>query len=150
MRRFRHLRFWGIDVELFNRPRRVCCLRYGIKVERVPWAMGRNPLTTHMVVVLSTCTRLLSWQEVGRRFRVSWGTVRQAVAQAISHGLKQQEITRVLSIGIDEISRRRGHLYMNNVYDFEARRLNWTRFGRDEDSLRRFFEWGANSGLSRW
>ena len=57
-------------------------------VEQVPWAMGKSPLTTPMVVVLSTFARLLSWQEVSRVFRVSWGTVRQAVAQAVCCGFE--------------------------------------------------------------
>jgi len=140
-RRYYHLPFWGIDVNLLYRPRRVSCPRCGIKVEQIPWAMGKSPLTTPLVVVLSTFARLLSWQEVSRFFRVSWDTVRQAVAQAVSYGLEHQEFTVVLSIGIDEISRRRGHRYMTNVYDLKARRLIWTGVGRDVDSLRRFFEW---------
>ena len=140
-RRYRHVPFWGIEVELLYRPRRLSCPQCGIKVEQVPWAMGKSPLTTPMIVVLSTFARLLSWQEVSRLFRVSWGTVRQAVAQAVCYGLDRQEFSGVLSIGIDEISRRRGHRYMTNVYDLKARRLIWTGVGRDEDSLRRFFEW---------
>lgn len=140
-RRYRHLAFWGIQVELLYRPRRVNCPRCGIKVEQVPWAMGKSHLTTPLVVVIATFARLLSWQEVSRLFGVSWGTVRQAVAQAVSYGLEHREVTGVISIGIDEISRQRGHRYMTNVYDFTGRRLIWTGVGRDENTLRRFFAW---------
>ena len=140
-RRYRHVPFWGIEVELLYRPRRVVCSRCGIKVERVSWAVGKSPLTTPLVGVLSTFARLLSWQEVSRLFGVSWSTVRQAVAQAVSYGLEHREFSGVLSIGIDEISRRRGHRYMTNVYDLKRRRLICTGVGRDEASLRRFFQW---------
>lgn len=62
LRRYRHVPFWGIQIELLYRPRQVCCPRCGIRVERVHWAMGKSSLMTPLVVVLSTFARLLSWQ----------------------------------------------------------------------------------------
>lgn len=44
-------------------------------------------------------------------------------------------------IGIDEISRKKGHTYHTQVYDLDNKRLLWTAANRDKDSLRRFFEW---------
>ena len=44
-------------------------------------------------------------------------------------------------IGIDEISRKRGHVYHTVVYDLDKRRLIWIGAGRDKATLRRFFQW---------
>jgi transposase len=46
----------------------------------------------------------------------------------------------VLYIGIDEISRRRGHIYHTQVYDLSKKRLLWSAEGRDANTLRRFFQ----------
>lgn len=95
------------------------------------------------MIVLATMARILPWQVVSRLFGVHWNTVRHAVREAVLYGLSRRETGKVLLIGIDEISRRRGHQYMTNDYDLEEARLLWTSEGRDEDSLRRFFEhWG--------
>ena len=44
-------------------------------------------------------------------------------------------------IGIDEISRKRGHVYVTNVYDLNARRLVWSGEGRSKKTLETFFDW---------
>jgi len=140
---WRHVPMWGIGVEFIYRPRRVQCRWCGIKVERMPWAAGKSSLTVPFIVVLATFARLLSWAEVSRLFGVHWNTVRHAVKEAVSYGLAHSDTSGVLYVGIDEISRRKGHLYMTNVYDLNEGRLLWTGDGRDEDVLRRFFEyWG--------
>ena len=138
-----HVALWGIPVWLRYSPRRVKCPRCGIKVEQMPWAMGKSTLTKPLIVGLATFAKMLSWEEVARLFGVHWNTVRSAVAHAVQYGLANRDTSRVIAIGIDEISRRKGHIYVTNVYDLEQRRLLWTGEGRGEDVLERFFdEWG--------
>ena len=43
-------------------------------------------------------------------------------------------------IGIDEISRKRGHVYVTNVYDLQDKRLLWSGEGRSKATLEAFFE----------
>jgi len=45
-RRFEFVPLWGIAVFFLYAMRRVDCQRCGVKVERVPWAEGKNHLTT--------------------------------------------------------------------------------------------------------
>ena len=143
IRSFRHVPLWGISVTLEYAPARVKCRRCGIKVERIPWARGKSPLSRALVVVLATWARLLAWEVVAKLFHLSWGTVRAAVKQAVEHGLRYRQVGSVLYIGIDEISRRRGHIYHTQVYDLENKRLLWSGEGRDTATLQRFFdEWG--------
>lgn len=144
-RRFRHVPCWGIPVELRYRPARVACrVCAAVKVEAIPWARGKSPLTTPLVVVLATWGRLLAWDVVARLFGVSWSTVRGAVGQAVAYGLERRDDSAVRYLGIDEISRRKGHVYHTQVYDLEAKRLLWSGEGRKAATLERFFdEWGA-------
>jgi len=44
-------------------------------------------------------------------------------------------------IGIDEISRKRGRVYVTNVYDLKRRRLLWSGEGRAKETLEAFFDW---------
>jgi len=43
-------------------------------------------------------------------------------------------------IGIDELSRRKGHVYVTNVYGLEGKHLIWSGEGRGQDTLRAFFQ----------
>ena len=45
-RRFEYVPLWGIAVFFLYAMRRVDCPQCGVKVERVPWAEGKSPLTT--------------------------------------------------------------------------------------------------------
>ena len=138
-----HVPLWGFSVVLEYAPARVSCRDCGIKVENIPWSTGKSPISQPLVVVLATWARLLAWDVVAKLFRLSWGTVRAAVSQAVEYGLAHRRDSSVLYIGIDEISRRKGHIYHTQVYDLEARRLLWSGEGREAETLRRFFEeWG--------
>ncbi len=61
------------------------------------------------MVTLATWARTLPWQQVARLFRCSWGTVAAAVEEAVAYGLAHRDLDGLTHIGIDEISRKRGH-----------------------------------------
>jgi transposase len=140
-RRWSHVSLWGIPVFIYYRPRRVTCPEHGVKVERIPWSMGKRPLSFPLITVLAFWSRLLPWDQVARLFHVSWGTIRSAVEAAVDYGREREDYQGVRFIGIDEISRKKGHTYHTNVYDLERKRLIWSGAHRDKDSLRRFFQW---------
>jgi transposase len=107
------------------------------------WSMGKSTLTAPLIVGLATFAKLLSWEEVARLFGVHWNTVKAAVARAVEYGLASRDTSEVIAIGVDEISRRKGHVYVTNVYDLGNMRLLWTGDGRGQEALERFFdEWG--------
>ena len=46
----------------------------------------------------------------------------------------------ITHIGIDEISRQKGHVYLTNVYDLKTGTLIWSGEGRTKDTLSAFFD----------
>lgn len=148
-RSFYHVPLWGMSFRLEYSPARVSCRRCGIKVERIPWAQGKSPLSRPLVVVLATWSRLLAWDVVAKLFGFSWGTIQAAVKQAVAHGLRYRRLERVLYVGVDEISRRRGHIYHTQVYDLLDKRLLWSGEGRDAATLQRFFDEFAAENAKR-
>jgi transposase len=142
-RAWRHVPLWGVPVTLFYRPTRVVCPQCGLRVEKIPWTLGKSPLTQPLIVLLATWAKLLPWQVVAGLFGVSWGTVTAAVKRAVEFGLAHRDDQAVLYIGVDEISRRRGHIYHTQVYDLAGRRLLWSAEGREKETLQQFFQaWG--------
>ncbi len=66
VRRFEFVPLWGIKVFLLYAPRRVDCPACGVRVEAMPWASGKSPLTRAYVWFLARWARRLS---CGRRWR---------------------------------------------------------------------------------
>ena len=140
-RRFRHVPLWGIPVALRYAPRRVVCVQCaGVHVESMPWVRGKQQMTHALLVTLATWARALPWEQVARLFRCSWGTVATAVEVAVTYGLAHRDLTDVTHIGIDEISRKRGHVYVTNVYDLRRKRLLWSGEDRTLATLEAFFD----------
>jgi transposase len=139
-RRWKHVPLWGIAVILVYAPRRVHCTRCGIKVESIPWTQGKSPVSIALSVVLATWAKEMAWQVVGRFFGFHWNTVRKAVKDVVDYGLSNRDIGNLLYIGIDEISRRKGHVYHTQVYDLTQKRLLWSGEDRKSATLEVFFD----------
>ena len=85
-RRFEFIPLWMIPVYLVYWMRRVDCPRCGVKVERVPWAEGKSPMTTEYRWFLARWAKRMCWKDVAIAFRISWdrvGPARESPAVSI-------------------------------------------------------------------
>jgi transposase len=140
-RRFQFVPLWGIAVFFVYASRRVDCPQCGIKVERIPWATGKEQTTTTYQWFLARWAKRLSWQEVATVFRTSWNTVYRAVTVAVLWGMANRSLEGITAIGIDEIQWRKGHQYLTLVYQIQegCKRLLYVAADRTAESLRGFF-----------
>jgi transposase len=141
-RRFQYVPLWGIAVVFLYARRRVDCPRCGVKVEQVPWAMGKSPVTRSLALFLADWAKVLSWQEVGRRFDVGWHRVFESVRYVVQWGLEHRDVSGVTAIGVDEIQFGRGHRYLTVVYQLcgNTRRLLFVGPNRDKAAFEAFFD----------
>ena len=142
-RRFEFVPLWGIKVFLVYAPRRVDCPECGVRVEQMPWASGKHRLTQAYAWFLARWAKRLSWKEVAEVFRSSWDSVFRSVEMAVEWGRAHQDLSGIEAIGIDEISRQRGHRYLTLVYqiDRHCKRLLWVGKDRKTKTLLGFFRW---------
>ena len=143
VRRFEFIPLWGHKVFLLYAPRRVDCPVCGIRVERMPWVVGKHRLTEAYAWVLAGWAKRLSWQEVAEAFRTTWDHVFCSVERAVTWGRAHQDLSEVQAIGVDEIAWQRGHRYVTLVYqiDRHGKRLLWMGEQRTVKTLLRFFRW---------
>ena len=121
--------------------RRVDCPKCGVTVESVPWAEGKEHLTTTYRWFLARWAKRLSWKETSVAFNTTWDNVFRAVKHTVLWGLAHRDLSGSEAIGVDEIQWRSGHTYLTLVYQISgAKRLLWVSHERTEQSLRRFFE----------
>jgi transposase len=141
LRRFEFVPLWLIPVFFVYRMRRVACSDCGVKVERVPWAEGKSPMTTEYCWFLARWAKRMCWTDVALAFRISWDRVYDAVKYAVSWGLEHRDLEGIEAIGVDEVQWHRGHAYQTVVYQLDEgrKRLLWVGKDRKAKTLLRFF-----------
>ena len=141
-RRFQFVPLWGIAVFFVYAMRRVQCPDCGVKVERVPWAQGKSPISTSFAWLLARWAKRMSWKETAVAFHTSWESVFRSVLMAVSWGLDHRSLKGVKAIGVDEVLWHRGHKYLTVVYEISAgcKRLLWVGKDRKESTIKAFFD----------
>ena len=138
-REWRDLSMRKLPLKLRYRPRRVECPRCGVRVEDFPWAEPWARVTTALSNAVAVLARELSWKGTAREYGLNWKSVATIVQRAVQYGLKHRKRPPVHAIGIDEVSRRKGQVYLTVVYDLERRVLLWVGDDRTEEAVRPFF-----------
>lgn len=72
---------------------------------------------------VAVLARELSWQGTARHFGLNGKSVATLVKRAVDYGLHHRKRPPVHVIGIDEVSRWKGQVYLTVVYDLERRVL---------------------------
>jgi transposase len=125
---------------------RVRCRGHGVVVAHVPWAAhdaGHTHTFDQQVAWLAVRT---SKSAVVELMRVAWRTVGSIIERvwdqvdAATGGPTGQRLEGLRRIGIDEISYRRGQLYLTCVVDHDTGHLVWIEPGRDRATVHRFFD----------
>jgi transposase len=138
-REWRDLSMRKLPLKLRYHPRRVACPRCGVRVEDFPWAEPWARVTTTLFNAVARLARELSWQGTARQYGLNWKSVATIVKRAVEYGLRYRTRPTVRVIGIDEVSRRKGQVYLTVVYDLERRVLLWVGDDRTEEAVRPFF-----------
>jgi len=142
-RHFAYVPLWGIATFFVYAMRRVDCPRCGVKVEAVPWAVGKHPLVIAYAWFLAGWAKHLSWAETAQAFRTSWHHVFHSVEMAVEWGREHLSLEGVRAIGIDEMAWGCGHHYITAVYQIDEgrKRLLWVGEHRKAKTLLGFFHW---------
>ena len=143
-RRYQFVPLWNLAVFFLYRARRIACPHCGVRVERLPWAKGKEHTTHSFQWFLARWAKRLSWSETASAFGVKWDTVYRSVKMAVCWGLRHRDLSGIKAIGIDEVCCRKKNAdnkYLTLVYQIDqgCRRLLWIGPKRKRRTLRRFF-----------
>lgn len=123
--------------------RRVDCPAGGVKVERVPWADGKNHLATTYAWFLAKWAKRLSWKETAEAFQTTWDNFFRSVKMAVVWGLANRNLDDITAIGIDEICwRKKSSKFLTLVYQIDngCKRLLWIGKDRTKKTLTNIFD----------
>ncbi len=120
---------------------RVRCRSHGVVTAQVPWARHGAGHTRAFDDQVAWLAVQCSKTAVVELMRIAWRSVGAIVTRVQDDiDAKVDRLAGLRRIGIDEISYKRGHRYLTVVVDHDSGRLVWATPGRDEATLRRFFD----------
>jgi transposase len=140
-RRWRALDLGVVQVWLEADAPRVNCPTHGPTVIQVPWARHSVGHTYDFDDTVAWLATHCSKTTVTELMRIAWRTVGAIVARVSADiDARVDRLAGLRRIGIDEISYKRGRYYLTVVVDHDTGALVWAAPGRNEATLRQFFD----------
>ncbi len=138
--RWRHLALgkWAVIVEADLR--RVRCPEHGVLVEAVEWAAPDSRFTLDFEDLVAWLAREMNLSAVMRLVHVSWRTVGRIVRRVVGRKLDRDRLDALYSIGLDEVSYRKGHKYLSVVVGHATGTPAWIGEGRSRETVGKFFD----------
>lgn len=120
---------------------RVRCREHGIVVASHPWARHRSRFTRVFEDQAAWLVTQMSRSAVAELMRISWRSAERIVERVVAEARARTDLLEGLrSIGIDEVSYKKGHRYLMIVVDHERDRLVWAAEGRNAATVSAFFD----------
>jgi len=140
-RRWRTLDVGTVKAYLEADAPRVSCPVHEVVVAAVPWARPGARCTRAFEDTCAWLAAHAAASVVAALLRVTWRTVTAIVTRVVADlAGRSDQLEGLRRIGIDEIAHRKGHRYLTVVVDHDTGRLVWAGKGRDQATLRRFFD----------
>lgn len=120
---------------------RIRCPKHGVAPQRVPWARCNSRFTRVFEDRLAWLAVRTDKTTLSSLLNIAWRTVGRILTR-VSQSMKgiRDPLDGVTRIGIDEVSYRKGHRYLTVVVDHDTGKLLWASPGKDEATLRKFFD----------
>lgn len=140
-RTWRHTDLGETRVQLRYRLARVDCERCGPTTELVPWAAHTAWHTYDFENLVAYKAQGTDATRVAKDMRISWDTVGKIVSRVVDRlrAAGDDLLDDLASIGLDELSYRKGHQYISIVVDHVRERIVWAGEGRTGETVEAFF-----------
>jgi transposase len=137
-RTWRHLDFFHYESYLHARVPRTKCKEHGVKLVNLPWSRPNTGFTLFFEALIVTMSDVMPVSAVADMVSLNEESVWRILAHYVNKAVENVDLSEVDTIGIDEISVKKGHQYITLFYDFNEKRVIHIEHGKGKDALKRF------------
>ena len=137
---WRHLDLGHWRLEVRSELRRISCPSHGVRTEAVPFARAGSRFTSDFEDLVGWLATTMDKTALCRLVRVDWDSVGRIICRVMATELDPRRLEGLFSIGIDEVSWRKGHSYLTLVSDHQRGKFVWGAAGKDAATLDGFFD----------
>jgi len=138
-RTWRDVRVCGWTIFFTYTPREIHCPTHGRAQEDIPWADANARVTYRLEFLILTYSQLMTQKAAAELLSILKSTFSDILHRTISRTREGHRIRGLKSIGVDEVSYKKGHKYVTVVYDLDKARIVWVGEGKKRETIDAFF-----------
>ena len=137
---WRHLDLGHWRLEVRAELRRLTCPVHQVRTEGVPFARAGARFTRDFEDLVGWLATTMDKTALCRQVRIDWDSVGRIIERVMATGMDPRRLDKLFSVGVDEVSWRKGHSYITLVSDHAQGRFVWGKEGKDAATLDAFFD----------
>jgi transposase len=147
-RQWKHLNFWQYETILSARVPRVKCGTCGVRQVSVPWAREGSGFTLLFEAMAMLLSNHMSVSEASGMLGEHDTRIWRVVSHYVDKAREACDWSGVRRVAVDEVSRKKGHVYATNFLDLDTGKLLFMAPGKDASTLAAFAQELARRGGS--
>ena len=140
VRWWRDIPVGGWEVWLMYAPREILCQTHGRVEESLPWAERYARVTYRYEYVMLRYCQMMTQKAAAELLRISASTLSDQLHRCVKRIRSGHRIRGLKTLGIDEVSYRKGHKYATLVYDLNRSVVVWIGEGKGRKTIDTFFD----------
>lgn len=137
-RRWRHLNFWQYETELIAPVPRTDCSECGVHQVEVPWARPGSGFTLLFEAWALLLAREMAVSEAAETLGIQDTRLWRVLTHYVDKAHAIADWSKLVRVGMDETSRRKGHRYVTCFADLDNGNLLYMTEGRDAATVESF------------
>ena len=117
-------------------------LKNGVKTVEVPWANPGSGFTLLFELFALQMSMCMSIKEVAKILDETENRIWRIAKHYTEKALDDQDFSKepIKTLAMDEVSRKKGHVYITNFVDVDTRKVVFVAEGKSADTIRQFKE----------
>ena len=136
----RHTNYFQYATYLHCRVPRVKCSNCGILQIGVPWTREKSGFTLEMESLIMKLAKRMPVLQVGKLLGETDKRLWRVIHFYVDEARSNEDFSDVVSIGLDETSRKKGHEYITLVADIKHNKVIFACEGKDSSTITSFSE----------
>ena len=137
-RTWRHLNIFQYPTYVHAREPRIKCNEHGKKTIDLPWARKGSGFSLHFEAMVVEMCREMPVSAVSRIVEINEDSVCRILKHYVDQARKEQDLSDISVLGIDEFSVEKHHVYVTLFYDIKNSRVIHIERGKESDVFERF------------
>lgn len=130
---------FGIKILLHYAPKEIDCPTHGRTQEEIPWAAVRARVTYRLEYRICAFSQIMTQKAAAAILKMSSSTISDILHRLITRTRAGHKIRGLITLGVDEISYRKGKKYATIAYDLDRSCVVWVGKGKGRATIDQFF-----------
>ena len=137
---WRHLDFFHHETYIHARVPRTKCDGDGVKLVEVPWTRQNTGFTLFFEALIVAMSKEMSASSIAELINIHENSVWIILAHYVEEARAKMDLSELDTIGVDEISVKKGHSYVTLFYDLKESRVIHIENGKKRSVFKNFRE----------